>query len=101
MNTSLAAQLGAQLLAVDDVCPVAPPGVQVWSDQILGWVKWGALALIAICFFVSVGLLVWGRVGHHHRGAKLGFDGILVCLAAAILYVVGYVIISSITGDGC
>ncbi len=84
-----------------DICPAAPPGVQVWSDQVLAWVKWGVLAVMAISFFVSVGMLIWGRVTHHPKGARLGFDGLMICLVGAIIYVVGYVIISSITGNGC
>ena len=83
------------------VCPTAPPGVQTYANEVLGWVKWGVLAILGISFFASVGMLVWGRVTHHPRGARLGFDGIMVCLVGAILYVVGYVIISSITGSGC
>jgi hypothetical protein len=83
------------------VCPQAPPGMQTWADQILGWVKWGVLAILAISFFVSVGMLIWGRVTHHPKGARLGFDGLMICLVGAIIYVVGYVIISSITGSGC
>jgi hypothetical protein len=88
-------------LLVAGVCPAAPPGLQVYADQILGWVKWGVLAVLAISFFASVGMLVWGRVTHHPKGARLGFDGIMICLVGAILYVVGFVIISSITGKGC
>lgn len=83
------------------VCPKAPPGVQTYSDEVLSWVKWAVLAILAISFFASVGMLVWGRVTHHPRGARLGFDGLMVVLVGAILYVVGYVIISSITGSGC
>lgn len=83
------------------VCPAAPPGVQVYANEVLSWVKWGVLAIMAISFFASVGMLVWGRVTHHPRGARLGFDGLMICLVAAIIYVVGYVIISSITGSGC
>ena len=83
------------------VCPKAPPGVSQYSDEILAWVKWGVLAILAISFFSSVGMLVWGRVTHHPRGARLGFDGLMVCLLGAVIYVVGYVIVSSITGDGC
>ena len=83
------------------VCPAAPPGLQAYSNQILGWVKWGVLAILAISFFASVGMLIWGRVTHHPKGARLGFDGIMICLVGAIIYVVGYVILTSITGDGC
>jgi hypothetical protein len=46
-------------------------------------------------------MLVWGRVTHHPKGARLGFDGLMICLVGAIIYVVGYTIITSITGSGC
>jgi hypothetical protein len=100
MSNVLAAKLGGHLFAAG-VCPKAPPGVQMWSDQVLAWVKWGVLAILAISFFVSVGMLIWGRVTHHPKGARLGFDGLMICIVGAIIYVVGYVIISSITGNGC
>jgi hypothetical protein len=100
MSNLLAEHLGGRLLAAG-VCPSAPPGVSQWSDTILSWVKWGVLAILAISFFVSVGMLIWGRVTHHPKGARLGFDGLMICIVGAIIYVVGYVIISSITGNGC
>ena len=67
MSNVLAAKLGGHLLAAG-VCPQAPPGVQTWSDQVLAWVKWGVLAILAISFFVSVGMLIWGRVTHPPKG---------------------------------
>lgn len=100
VNVIVPAILHGQLLA-SGVCPAAPPGLQVYSDQVLGWVKWGVLAVLAISFFASVGMLVWGRVTHHPKGARLGFDGIMICLIGSIIYAVGFVIISSITGKGC
>jgi hypothetical protein len=72
-----------------------------WFDSVLSWVKWGVLAVLAISFFISVGMLVWGRTTHHPKGARLGFDGLMICLVGANVDVVGYVIISSITGKGC
>jgi hypothetical protein len=93
-----AAVLSVPLAAV---CPKAPPGMQVYADEILSWVKWGSLAVMGVCFFASTGLVVWGRATHHPRGARLGFDGVMVCLVSAILYVVGFPILSSITGRGC
>ena len=112
MSTALAGKLAVVLAATPDpsststgdgggVCPQAPPGMQTWADQILAWVKWGVLAVLAISFFVSVGMLIWGRVTHHPKGARLGFDGLMICLVGAIIYVVGFVIITSITGSGC
>jgi hypothetical protein len=95
----IAAQAAVRVVAA--VCPAAPPGLQTYSDQVLSWVKWAVLAILAIAFFASVGMLIWGRVTHHPKCARLGFDGLMICLVGAIIYVVGYVIISSITGSGC
>jgi len=100
MSTPIATKLGGHLFAAG-VCPKPPPGLQQYADQVLAWVKWGVLAILAISFFVSVGMLIWGRVTHHPKGARLGFDGLMICIVGAIIYVVGYVIISSITGNGC
>jgi len=96
-----AVRSAASSLLAAGPCPTAPPGLQRYADQVTGWVKWGVLAILAISFFASVGMLVWGRVTHHPKGARLGFDGIMVCLVGAILYVVGYVVITSIVGKGC
>ena len=84
------------------VCPQAPSDqVQQYANDILAWVKWGVLAILAVSFFASVGMLVWGRVTHHPKGARLGFDGLMICLLGAIIYVAGYGILTSITGAGC
>lgn len=91
----------ALMVLAGGVCPKAPPGVQQYQDQILSWVKWGVLAVIALMFFASVGMLVWGRATHHPKGARLGFDGLMICLVGAVIYVVGYGVVSAITGKGC
>jgi hypothetical protein len=90
-----------KLEAAGGVCPAAPPGLQQFANQIEGWVKWAVLAVMAVSFFASIGMLVWGRVTHHPKGARLGFDGLMICLVAAILFVGGYVVIASIVGSGC
>jgi hypothetical protein len=83
------------------VRPDAPSDqVQKYADDMLAWVKWGVLLIMAVSFFSSVGMLVWGRVTHHPRGARLGFDGLMICLLGAVLYVTGYTIITSITSTG-
>ncbi|WP_198954461.1 hypothetical protein [Kineosporia sp. R_H_3] len=80
-------------------CPTAPSAqVQSYADDILGWVKWGVLAILAVSFFASVGMIIWGRVTHHPKGARLGFDGLMICLLGAVLYVAGYTVITGITG---
>jgi len=81
------------------VCAAAPTGLDTDVNTIIGWAKWSVLSLLAIGFFVSVASLVWGRVSHHPRGARLGFDGLMVCVGGAILYAGGYAILTGITGS--
>jgi hypothetical protein len=82
-------------------CPQAPPGMQKFADEIQGWIKWVVIALMAGAFVASIGMLVWGRVTHHPRGARIGFDGLIIVLVAAVLLVVGYNAVLAIIGNGC
>ena len=84
-----------------NVCPKAPPGLGTWDDQILGWVKWGTLSLIAIAGFVSIGSIVVSRVFAHPHGSRYGAMGLAVTVLSAILYVSIYAILTGITGTGC
>ena len=61
---------------VTNVCPKAPPGMGQWDDQILGWVKWGTLALIMISGFVSIAAIVLARVFAHPHGSRMGAMGL-------------------------
>lgn len=83
------------------VCPQAPPGMQAYQNEVTAWVKWGVLAILSISFFASIGMLIWGRVTHHPRGARLGFDGLMICIVGAILFVAGWAVVAGITGTGC
>lgn len=80
-------------------CP-APPSDDVakYSDEILGWIKWTVLALMTMSTCGSIGMLIWGRVTHHPKGARLGFDGIMIVLVGAVMYVTFPSIITTITG---
>jgi hypothetical protein len=86
-------------IALRAACPVAPsPQVQQHVDDIRGWAQWAVISILAISFMASVGMLVWGRVTHHPKGARLGTDGLMICVVGAILYVAGYGVITGITG---
>ncbi len=87
--------------AVADVCPEAPPGMDAWDDQILGWVKWGTLALITISGFVSIGAIVLGRVFAHPHGSRVGAIGLAITVLCAIMFVAIYAVVTGITGAGC
>ena len=89
------------VVLVSNVCPKAPPGLNTWDDEILGWVKWGTLALIAIAGFVSIGAIVLSRVFAHPHGSRYGAMGLAVTVLSAILFVSIYAILSGITGRGC
>jgi uncharacterized oligopeptide transporter (OPT) family protein len=83
------------------VCPAAPPGVQQYADEITSWVKWGVLVLIVIAVFVSIGMLVAGRIMHNPQSARAGAAGLIISIIAAILYVTVYAIVTGIVGSGC
>lgn len=84
-----------------NVCPKAPPGLGQWDDTILGWVKWGTLALIAIAGFCSIAAIVVGRALAHPNGSRLGAMGLAVTVLCAILFVAIYGILTGIIGKGC
>lgn len=86
---------------IANVCPKAPPGMGQWDDQILGWVKWGTLALITIAGFVSIGAIVLSRIFAHPHGSRIGAMGLAITVLCAIMFVAVYAIITGITGAGC
>ncbi len=88
-------------IMVTNVCPKAPPGMGQWDDQILGWVKWGTLALIMISGFVSIAAIVLARVFAHPHGSRMGAMGLAITVLCAIMFVAIYAIIAGITGSGC
>lgn len=84
--TALAQSLTGSLVGA--VCPKAPPGVQPSVDNIEGWVAWTFFTLVAIVSVVGIVMVVWGKVWHHPKGARLGVEVLLVVVLGAVLYVV-------------
>lgn len=101
MELLISLDLGSVTALVSNVCPKAPPGMGQWDDQILGWVKWGTLALITIAGFVSIGAIVLARVFAHPHGSRMGAMGLAITVLCAIMFVAVYAIITGITGAGC
>ncbi|MBN9619636.1 MAG: hypothetical protein J0H43_07885 [Actinobacteria bacterium] len=89
------------VLLAKGVCPSAPPGMQGYSDQVTGWVKWGVLALIIIAALVSIGSILIGRIFSHPHASRYGAMGLGIVVLAAILYVTILGILGGITGSGC
>jgi hypothetical protein len=83
--------------AIPNPGPVAPPGAKVILEAV-GNAKWGAGIALLVGFFV--GLLVWagGRWVDHHRAGRIGLIMMLCSFAGAILYGVGYPLISHFAG---
>jgi hypothetical protein len=94
-------QVKTGILLAKGVCPQAPPGMQGYSDQITGWVKWGVLALIIIAALVSVGSILIGRIFSHPHASRYGAMGVGIVVLSAILYVTILVILGGIIGSGC
>ena len=82
-------------------CPVAPPGAQVYADQLTGYVLWAVLALFVVGVVVSIGGIVGGRILSMPHASKAGVVGLFVVFIAAILYTVVPSMVSSVTGTGC
>lgn len=80
--------------AIPNPAPKEPPG----AKQVLGVlsnVKWAAGAALILGFLM--GLIVWagGRWVDHHRAGKIGVVMMLCAVGGAILYGIGWTLISS------
>jgi len=83
------------------VCPVAPPGMQAYLDQVLGWVKWGVIGLITITALVSVGAIGVGKIFAMPHASSRGAIGVAVSVIMAILFVTIVAVIDGVVGSGC
>lgn len=87
------------LQAINDVCAQAPTGIDRYADMLLGWVKYGVAAVIIAGGFVSIGVLVVGKLGSMSRAAQLGASGLIYSVLAAVGYVTIYGILNAIVGN--
>ena len=87
--------------AINDVCAKAPAGVDGYVDDVLGWVKYGVIAIIIGSGFASCGALIVGKLGSMGRAAQIGASGLLWTIIGAIAFVVIYGILNGIVGNGC
>lgn len=94
-TTSLVVLLDPGLAGqIPNPSPTAPPGSEKILE-IIGYIKWGAgLALVA-GFFAGVLVFAGGRWVDHHRAGRIGTVMILASLAGALLYGVGWTMLSS------
>ena len=100
---SLVTEAGTTMRAqgVSNVCAQAPTGVAPYVAQILGWVKYGVIAIIIGAGFASCGALIVGKFGQMGRAAQLGASGLFWTVIGAIAFVCIYAILKGIVGNGC
>jgi hypothetical protein len=99
----LVTQAGTTIKAegVSNVCAKAPTGVAPYVADILGWVKYGVIAIIIGAGFASSGALIVGKFGQMGRAAQLGASGLFWTVIGAISFVCIYAILNGIIGNGC
>lgn len=95
---SYIAHTGAEVLAqLPNPAPVAPPGSEK-IVQVVGIVKWVAGIAVVAGFFGGIAVFAGGRLVDHHRIGRIGTIMMVASFAAAILYAVGYTLLSSFAG---
>jgi hypothetical protein len=90
-----------QIAAIDDVCAKAPEGVAPYVNDVLGWLKYGVIAIIIGAGFASIGAMIVGKLGSMGRAAQIGASGLFWSIIGAIAFVVIYGVLDGIVGNGC
>jgi hypothetical protein len=98
---ALAATGNVRADGVGDVCAQAPDGVAPYVRELLGWVKYGVIAIIIGCGFASTGAMVVGKIASMGRAAQVGASGLFWTVIGAIAFVVIYGVLDGIVGNGC
>ena len=89
------------LAALSGVCPQAPPGMQQYQDQLVGWVKWAVIGLLGLGALVSLAGILVGRLFSQPHASRAGAMGLAVVVVCAILFVTILGVINGIVGSGC
>ena len=96
-SAMIASTLGNWLAQIPNPTPDPPPGSGAIL-KLLNNAKWAAGVALMLGFFL--GLVVWagGRWVDHHRAGKIGLVMMLCAVGGAILYGIGYTLISGFAG---
>lgn len=89
------------LLLPLEICPLAPPGMQTYVDQITGYVLFGVGVLFVIGVVVSIGAILAGKIFAMPHASKAGVVGVAVVILAAVAYQIFPAIVAAIVGTGC
>jgi hypothetical protein len=90
-----------QAEGVGNVCAAPPAGVEPYVKDILGWVKYGVIAIIIGAGFASIGAMIVGKMGSMGRAAQVGASGLFWSVLGAVAFVVIYGVLNGIVGKGC
>lgn len=90
-----------QAEGVGNVCAAPPAGVEPYVKDILGWVKYGVIAIIIGAGFASIGAMIVGKMGSMGRAAQVGASGLFWSVLGAVAFVVIYGVLNGIVGNGC
>ena len=99
--SQLTGHVSAAVHTLAAVCPAAPPGMQAYQDQVIGWIKWGVIALIIATALVSVGAIGVGKIFAMPHASSRGAIGVAVSVIMAILFVTIIAVINGVVGSGC
>lgn len=91
----------APLLIPLEICPLAPPGIQTYVDQIVGYVLFAVTVIFFSSIPVAIGGLVLGLIFHIPRATVTGVIALATTILAAVLYQVGPGIVAAVIGTGC
>ena len=83
------------------VCPKAPPGAVVPTNEITSYVLWGVIVLFGLGIIIAIGAIIAGRVFSLPHASKVGVISVVVVFACAIAYLVLPGMLNGILGKGC
>ena len=78
--------------------PKAPPGAAGKVNDLLGFVKWGALVAIVAGFFAGIYQVTVGRWADHHGSARKGVMWLAGSFLAAVLWAIGPAVLGGLAG---
>jgi hypothetical protein len=80
--------------------PASPPPGTAAQDvaDLIGFVKWGALAAIIVTALAGAGAVAASKVFQHHSARNVGIGLVLASIGGAVLYASVYAIVTAFTG---
>ena len=101
LTTQIAAQIAVEVshapVQVPNPPPAAPPGAEAIT-RVVGYLRWIAIVSVLGLFFGGLVAASAGRLWDHHGSGRLGARMIVGSLALALLFGLGYTLVSQFAG---